>query len=57
MNATTTTFNFTAFNFAVVSFRDFESWAEDLIDFDTLNDLLGTFTLNIDAHDLAIADC
>ena len=56
MHTTAATFDLAALDLAIVALGNLEARSKDLVDFNSLNQLLGTFALDVDSHYLTVAD-
>ena len=54
MHTALTVANITAFDLGVVALGYFDAWAQYVLDLYSLHDLLGTLSLQVDAHHMAI---
>ena len=56
MDTASAALDFATLDLGVVALGDLDAGAENALDDDTLHDLLGALTLQVDAHDLAVRD-
>ena len=54
MHTALTVANIATFDLGVVALGYFNAWAQYVLDLDSLNDLLGALSLQVDAHYMAI---
>ena len=54
MHTALTVANIATFDLGVVALGDLDAWAQYILDLNSLHDLLGAFSLQINAHHMAI---